>query len=859
IDLCYDDKARLVALHQGPRSLGLRWRSQPGAGDRLVAITLPNPEGIGESVMVSYEFDDFGDLRKVTDALGHHQELTYKAHLLTREVFSDGRAFCFDYDGPTAAAKCLSTSGDGGVFARTFTYDPDSRLTTIVDGDGNQTNVQADGRGRVSTITDALGSTWSFEYDEHDRRICERNPLGAETHYSYDSLGRRRRVSYADGATWSFDHQLDGRLIAATNPKGERWRWRYDDLGRMIEAVDPHGAVSRYEVDPASRRAKLFAPTIIGEQTQNEPCEIHIFNNAGDLLQRRCADGSCWTYKYDRRGRCIEITDALGTVQSFVYDRMDRLIRRTIATDKGDQHVHIQRDPIGRVLRVERPESITTASYGPTGSISSISSIERNSTLESEHHFGYDLDGRLLTVCAGSNQHSFERDALGAIVRETTIDGHSIHYRRNACGRILERRDASDERTLYSYDARGRITAIDYADGGRERFTYDLNGALIRALRDEPVTNEITVSKHLNPSEHPPRDLDAHTESTTPLEPSLANTELLSQATHDGRKRLLEQLTPATPNNREHHLVKLTPATPNGRKRHFVKLTPATRSGRKYRPEQLSHDGRKRHFVELRRDPWGRVLGELSSGRHQPAKNRWIAIRCDHLGRTRLLRSDVGITLASTYTNHRDVAPSRVELRAHQQRWAVDISQDRCGRETYRQLPGGLSSRVQRDTQGRPLRQTILRNGGPFGNIFAEPAATLADRHYHWINGTLRVVHQQTNDSPADRPDHSNAPTVAAAIEYDASGRVIRMPGPVGDMQLHWDAAGRLRCVEGGYQGPVYFDYDALGRRIRKTSGPRETTWIWHGDRPLVEEIRDGEILISRRIWIFDPDPHSEP
>ena len=796
IELSYDHRARLVALHQGPRSIGLRWRSQPSTAelntdDRLVAITLPDPQGSGERVQVSYQFDSAGDLRGITDALGHRQELTYNAHRLTREVFADGRAFCFAYDGPTAAAKCLSTSGDSGVFARTFTYDPRSRLTTIVDGDGAQTNVQADGRGRVSAITDALGGTWSFKYNEHDRRICERDPLGAETHYSYDSLGRRRSVSFADGAAWSFDHQLDGRLIAATNSTGECWRWRYDELGRIVEAIDPLGAVSRCEVDPSSRTARIFAPARqapqAAPQTATKPSETHVFNDAGDLLQRRCADGSCWTYEYDRRGCCVAITDPLGANQRFDYDRMDRLIRRTNTTQSGSQHVLIQRDPTGRALRVEGPGSDITATYGPTGSISSLSSIRalgHNAHLESERHYSYDLDGRLLTVREGERQHSFKRDALGAIIRETTADGRTLHYRRDTCTRIRERRDAGEQRTLYNYDLRGRIIAIDYADGSRERFDYSPSGALIRALRDEPA-----MSPQLPP------------------EPPLQHPESQSRT-------------------------------------ETLRLTPA------------ACEGRMRHLVELRRDPWGRVSGELIRDRHHPSKARWIAIERDRLGRPRLFRSDVGITLTSTYKNPRDVAPSQVELHARRQRWVVDIKHDRCGRETSRQLPGGLSSIVCRSTRGLPLRQTIRRRGGPFCDTFEAGSATLIDRSYHWVGGVLASIRSGseciTNSAGPSGPPTSNTST-PAAIEYDANGRVIRMCGPLGDMQLRWDAAGRLRCVDGGSRGSVRYDYDALGRRIRKTLGSHQTTWLWHGDRPIVEEMHDGDALISRRIWLFDP------
>ncbi|WP_272426572.1 RHS repeat-associated core domain-containing protein [Polyangium jinanense] len=86
--------------------------------------------------------------------------------------------------------------------------------------------------------------------------------------------------------------------------------------------------------------------------------------------------------------------------------------------------------------------------------------------------------------------------------------------------------------------------------------------------------------------------------------------------------------------------------------------------------------------------------------------------------------------------------------------------------------------------------------------------------------------------------------------EHDRDGNRTAKMWPDGRRETYtWSAAGRLVAVTKADGKVVRFEYDALGRRVKKTSDAEEQTWIWDGDVPLHElSTREGPIA-----WVFEP------
>lgn len=837
VELEYDRHARLIAARQGSRTLGLLWSDS----SRLLAgLTLPDPgapddpspkksakDAFGQRLHMSYAFDDAGDLKTVTDSLGHRQQLDYDEHRLVRETFADGRTFSFDYDGPGPLARCTATSGEDGVFSRTFSYEPDARRTEIIDGEGSRTIVQADGRGRVIAITDALGATTTLAYDEHDRRILERDPLGHGTRYEFDDLGRRRAVRQDDGSIWSFDHTADGRRAGATDGEGGSWRWRYDRRGRLVERADPSGSGLRYQFDDASRTVEVLACADHDGTgaTGIRTLETLELSGAGDLLRRRLPGGSDWSYVYDRRGRCTEVIDPLGHRQRYIYDRMDRLVGRISA---DGERVAIRRDPVGRPLVVSGPGYEISMTYGPCGRVAEVVGDPR---YPDGLTCRYDSEGRLLAIALGEREHTFVRDPVGSIVAEMNIDGRSRTFRRDLCRRVRELLGPGGERTRYDYDGAGRLIAVAYADDSHERFSYDPRGALARALRDEPRRPSYTESELARRALTSAISADPSPAKRRPLRPP----EIPPLPA-----------IPRTGISLEHPFKALfEPDEPLFKP--LFELPPAPAGDR------------IRHTVEIERDPIGRVIGEIvradEHGIVDATPPRWVALDRDPRGRAHRLRADTGPVFTCSFAALADLSPSTLVLHCGAQSWPLHSTLDRCGRGRRRRLPGGVDELVERDSRGRPTIQTIRATAGSFGALLRDESTLLARSRYRWTaDGQVRALLEPPGSSaaPATTPA---LPCPGEPTAADANGHMTTMRHDGAELRLAWDAAGRLRQVDRDDAPPVRFDYDALGRRVRKTVGARVTTWLWEGDRPLIEELHDNGLLLTRRAWIFDPSP----
>ncbi|MCI0636723.1 MAG: hypothetical protein L0206_22820, partial [Actinobacteria bacterium] len=134
-------------------------------------------------------------------------------------------------------------------------YDGNSRLTAIVDDNGNRTSFGYDALDRqvAKTYADATGHI--YEYDRDDNLILETDPNGSEVTRTYDALHRLIRCQVARapgvGGTTLETYAYDGlsRLTFASDDNGapataEVTERVYDSLSRLLEERQQGAVVS---------------------------------------------------------------------------------------------------------------------------------------------------------------------------------------------------------------------------------------------------------------------------------------------------------------------------------------------------------------------------------------------------------------------------------------------------------------------------------------------------------------------------------------------------------------------------------------------------------------------------------------
>ncbi|MBW5483996.1 type IV secretion protein Rhs [Streptomyces bambusae] len=430
--------------------------------DRLATLSVRAPEG--PVTVLSYGYDEAGNLAAVTNSSGVPQRFTYDAAgRITSWTDRNDSTFRYVYD---AAGRVVRTIGPDGFLSSTFDYDTAAGITRYTDSTGATKTFHWNDQLQVVAETDALGHTVRQLWDRYDRLLARTDPLGRTTTWTYDDRGDLVRIDHPDGTTATAAYNELHQLVAVTTPEGATSRQEYDDRGNPTLFTRPNGTTVRSSYDgsghliavdddlgplerirhdaaglPITIRGRLGGLTRItrdafGRQTSvTDPAgaTTHMeWTVEGKLARRTAPDGSQESWTYDGEGNCLSHTDATGGETRFTYTHFDLVSSRTT--------------PDGARLT-----------------------------------FGYDTELRLAEVTNAQDlTWSYTYDAAGRKISETDFDGRTLGYAYDAVGQLAARTNGVGQTIRYERDIAGRVLAKD-VDGEVTRFRYDAAGHLVGA------------------------------------------------------------------------------------------------------------------------------------------------------------------------------------------------------------------------------------------------------------------------------------------------------------------------------------------------------------------------------------------
>ena len=172
-------------------------------------------------------YDSSGQLlsRTVT-ATGETRTTTYSYH----PVGTNGAGLIASVDGPRtgvsdittyaydASDNLISTTNALGHITQITAHDPSGRPTTILDPNGIQTDLSYDARGRLLSITRAVGTA------------------AATTTLAYDFVGQITRITLGDGSFLDYGYDNAHRLTGITDSLGNTITYTLDDMGNRTKA-----------------------------------------------------------------------------------------------------------------------------------------------------------------------------------------------------------------------------------------------------------------------------------------------------------------------------------------------------------------------------------------------------------------------------------------------------------------------------------------------------------------------------------------------------------------------------------------------------------------------------------------------
>ncbi|HKO42785.1 MAG TPA: Ig-like domain-containing protein [Pyrinomonadaceae bacterium] len=443
-------------------------------GDRLTSVTY------ADNSKFTFGYDGNFRLTTVTDALGNIVEahtydsqgraLTSQKHggvelytvsyvSSTRTDVTDalGRVTKYTYatDKPRKVVTQVEGLCDcgGGSQIQTWTYDNQLNVTSKTDGLNHTVTCTYDANGNRLTETDATG-TVTYTYNQFGQVLTRTDQMSGVTTNTYDAAGNQLTTKDALNNTTTMTYDSRGQLLTATDARGKVTTYTWDASGRLSQQKDANNNITNFSYD--SRARVTSSTNALNETTSYE------YDLAGRMNKIIHPDTNFILFTYDLAGRRTKVRDPRGNETTFVYDASYRL---TSQTDAANQTTSFAYDLMSNLT-------------AKTDALSRVTNYE------------YDNFNRLkkviyppATVGATRLQETIEYDAAGNLKKRIDTAGRETNYLYDAADRLTRVTDAANQATNFEYNARSQNTAVVDALNQRYDFAYDPLGRVTQLTR----------------------------------------------------------------------------------------------------------------------------------------------------------------------------------------------------------------------------------------------------------------------------------------------------------------------------------------------------------------------------------------
>ncbi|MBL4674280.1 MAG: RHS repeat protein, partial [Arenicella sp.] len=192
-------------------------------------LTMTQTPAVGAARITSYDYDNVGQLKKVTLADGSEQNYEYDAAHDLRAVFDNlNNRVEYTYDPKGNRTHTLIKDPSGTLVRSTITtynhrnfiqsINNAGSLTQLINdavgnlsaqtdpNDNPDTSNTFDALDRLSNTVDALTNNSTYAYDVADRLSQVTSPNGSVTQYEYDDLGNQTKEISNDRGTLVYTH-----------------------------------------------------------------------------------------------------------------------------------------------------------------------------------------------------------------------------------------------------------------------------------------------------------------------------------------------------------------------------------------------------------------------------------------------------------------------------------------------------------------------------------------------------------------------------------------------------------------------------------------------------------------------------
>lgn len=467
-EYCYDEMGGLTDIYQCNME---EWD----------AVTELNEQN-SKLHFIHYDRNIFGQVEKITDALGHTEHYTYnKIGRLIEKTDKDGLTTKYDY---TAGGYLSEIQYEDGESVK-FSYNALKQLVEIKDWLG-VTTFDVDELGRVEKVTDYAGREVSYTRGKLGQRLSMQYPGGKVVEYGYDEFMRLTSLKDEEGE-FKYTYDKGGRLLEKLLPNGARTSYAYFATGALasLSHYDEEGLIDRieYQYDLNGNKVRM-------DKTRRGVLEdTGIFDYAYDASNRLISvkkdNALIREYGYDAFGN-RSFMDCEGERTDYYYNQANQLIR-SMSGENTTEYTYDNRGNLAGVI--ENGVLMHNYEFNSRNRMSKAVSNEGLMALYEYNGLGHRVSKQISRM-NGMAADDFEMTGTENLVPDVNHIEYLLDYTKGYHN-LLERRDNKGSRQ-YLWD---NGVAAERGVDGATYYLHDERGSLLHSLDAE---GEITGQYHFD-------------------------------------------------------------------------------------------------------------------------------------------------------------------------------------------------------------------------------------------------------------------------------------------------------------------------------------------------------------------------
>ena len=458
----------------------------PGGNAALDVTTAFGYDNVGQLTSISladgtvlnYEYDAAHRLTTVINDHNERIEYTFDlagnrtGEIIKSDIGSITKSLTRTYD---ELSRLLSVVGASGQ-AISYAYDTNDNITSIFDGNNNQTTQGFDALGRLVGVDAPLSGSAYYAYDDADNLIQVTDPAGLSTGHIYDGFGNLTQLTSPDTGTTDYTYDEANNLLSHADANGVIVSYAYDTLNRLTNISYPNTIFNiSYGYD-----AGTYGNGRLTSITDNSGSTALTYDHRGNLISHATSiEGINFSmgYGYNKANQLVQVVYSSGRTIDLVRDATG-LIIEVVTTFGGATTAlasNIDYQPFGPLTQLDFGNGIQITN---TYDLDYRLTASQHSTVRGAD-YSYDFNNNITTITDNLNiqaDQSFDFDALNRLASAAGIYGTlGYTYDENGNRQTVSNNTETD---VYTYD----FNSHRLLSTNNWQYNYDNNGNLISKL-----------------------------------------------------------------------------------------------------------------------------------------------------------------------------------------------------------------------------------------------------------------------------------------------------------------------------------------------------------------------------------------